>query len=209
MSREKAAVQSAQPESTAKKLVLGAFDVLEMFAWAMFIVLILFTFAFRLCRVDGASMEDTLRDRESLLLYSIGYTPEQDDVIVFHVTENDTEKTLVKRVIATGGQTLVIDVANKTITVDGVKYEDSHRTLKNRWTGASMNAYSEDLFEHHPNYNKVTKCLTVTVPEGYVFVLGDNRNNSKDSRDTDIGLVDERCILGKAFLRLSPFTLFN
>ena len=209
MSQSKAPVAPIKPESVPHKILSGAFDVLEMFAWAMFIVLILFTFAFRLCRVDGASMEDTFKDKQSIVLYSIGYTPKQDDVIVFHVDEDGTQKTLVKRVIATGGQTLVIDVANKTITVDGVRYDDEHRTLKNRWTGMPMNAYSEDLFEHHPNYNKVTKCLTVTVPEGYVFVLGDNRNNSKDSRDTDIGFVDERAILGKAFWRLSPFTFFG
>ena len=86
------------------------FDILEMFAWSLFIVFMIFTFGIRLCRVDGSSMENTLFSEENLLVINAGYTPEQDDIIVFHMTEPEVylEKTLVKRVIATGGEEVQI-----------------------------------------------------------------------------------------------------
>ena len=184
------------------------FDALEMFAWSLAILLIIFTFALRLCRVDGASMENTLYDGENLLLYSLFYEPEQDDIIVFHLTDADSnlEKMLVKRVIATGGQTVEIDFKNNTITVDGVLYADEHAVLKNN---------ADDIVEQYlyfrPDwgYQNASDTMTVTVPEGCLFVLGDNRNFSRDSRDSGIMFVDERCVLGKALLRISPFTVFN
>lgn len=206
--------QEEQTESTAEApakkrdgLVSSLFDVVEMFAWSVLAVLIIFSFFFRLCRVDGRSMENTLYNEQNLLLSSFAYTPEQDDIIVFHLTdpEHDLQKTLVKRVIATGGQTVVIDFQKAEITVDGVKYADEHAVLKNL-SNQIIDTYYLTA-EHH--YDPTTGIFEATVPEGQVFVLGDNRNNSKDSRDLDVGFVDERCILGKAILRLKPFTVFS
>ena len=183
-----------------------AFDVLEMFAWAMFVVLILFTFAFRICRTDGSSMENTLRDGDTLLLYSLNYEPEQDDIVVFHLTESASERTLVKRVIATGGQELVIDFKKCEIYVDGVLYEDSHAVLKDRFSGRDLGFYT--LTANH-NYDPTTQTLSATVPEGHVFVMGDNRNGSDDSRNPDLGVVDNRLVLGEAVLILFPFSRFQ
>lgn len=184
------------------------FDALEMFVWALAILILIFTFAFRLCRVEGASMENTLYNGENLLLYSFAYEPKQDDIIVFHLTdaEPNLEKMLVKRVIATGGQTVEIDFQNKTITVDGVLYEDEHATLKN-----TLDLNVDRYLNNRPNwgYDAKTDTMTVTVPEGHLFVLGDNRNFSRDSRDSDIMFVDERSVLGKVILRVAPFTVFN
>ena len=197
-------------ESSGKKLVSNLFDVLVMFAWSVFAVLIIFTFAFRLCRVDGASMENNLFDGENLLISSFAYTPEQGDVVVFHLANADhgNEKTLVKRVIATGGQTVTLDFKTGIITVDGKEYEDPHATLKNPSTNQITGLYSSfHRPDHH--YDAETQIFSATVPEGCVFVMGDNRNNSRDSRSTTVGFVDERCILGKAVLRLSPFTVFE
>ncbi len=184
------------------------FDALEMFVWALAILFVIFTFAFRLCRVDGASMENTLYDGENLLLYSLAYTPKQDDMIVFHLTdaEPNLEKMLVKRVIATGGQTVEIDFQNKTITVDGVLYKDEHATFK------TINDVIIDRYMgNRPDwkYDINNDKMTVTVPEGHLFVLGDNRNFSRDSRDSDIMFVDERCVLGKVVLRVAPFDIFS
>ena len=100
--------------------VHALFDYVELFAWSIFAVMILFTFAIRLCRVDGSSMENTLYDGQNLLIYNLGYTPKQDDIVVFHLPDKSGENTLVKRVIATGGQELKIDFAAKEIYVDGV-----------------------------------------------------------------------------------------
>lgn len=194
----------------AKKELCGGFlfDALEMFAWTLAILLLIFTFAFRLCRVDGASMENTLYDGENLLLYSIFYQPEQDDIVVFHLTDSgpNLEKMLVKRVIATGGQTVEIDFKNNTITVDGVLYEDEHAVLKNR-ADAIVDQYL--YFRPDWSYEADSDTMRVTVPEGYLFVLGDNRNFSRDSRDSDIMFVDERSVLGKVIARVAPFTIFN
>ncbi len=184
------------------------FDILEMFAWSLFVVFILFTFCIRLCRVDGSSMENTLYEGESLLVYSLGYTPEQDDIIVFHLTnpEANLEKTLVKRVIATGGQSVTFSYVTGEIYVDGVLYDDTHAVLKN-FFGDITGVYDRNYPDH--NYDPSTKTMSFTVPAHALFVLGDNRNDSKDSRNGDIMFVDESCVLGKVFLRVSPFEIFS
>lgn len=206
-SAQDSAEGTAESVPASKKLAASVFDVVEMFAWSVFVVLILFTFAVRLCRVDGRSMENTLYDGQNLLLYSLFYTPEQDDIIVFHLTngEDNMEKTMVKRVIATGGQTVELNFNTGKILVDGEEYADSHAVLKDRTTDKITGIYN--LTAEH-NYDAATRTFRATVPEGCVFVMGDNRNNSKDGRDADVGFVDERCILGKAILRIAPFTLY-
>lgn len=199
-----------QQSASQKKEESGGFlfDALEMFVWSLAILLLLFTFVLRLCRVEGASMENTLFNGENLVLYSLAYEPKQDDIVVFHLTgeEHNLEKMLVKRVIATGGQTVEINFKNNTITVDGVLYTDEHAVLKN-----NSDTIIDRYIGNRPNweYDAKTDSMTVTVPEGHLFVLGDNRNFSRDSRDSSIMFVDERCVLGKVILRVSPFTVFS
>lgn len=181
-----------------------AFDFLEMVAWALFVIMLIFTFAIRLCRVEGESMENTLQNNQLLLTNSVFYEPKQDDIIVFHLTEPEInmEKTLVKRVIATGGEFLEINFTTNEIFVDGVRYADSHRVLKDfddRLIGRYLT---------HPNgvnYNSTTGIYSVTVPENCLFVMGDNRNNSNDSRNPAIGFIDESCVLGKVIFSINPF----
>ena len=189
------------PEKKSRSVSEVLFDYVEMFAWAVFIVMVIFTFAFRVCQVEGSSMEDTLYKDQRLLLRSAFYTPKQDDIIVFHLTKTDStlEKTLVKRVIATEGQELVINTNTNSITVDGVEYADSHRYLK-----GNDGSYYKDYFRY--DFDWTTGIFKTTVPEGCVFVMGDNRNNSRDSRDPSVGFVNMDCILGKVVLRFSPFT---
>ena len=197
-------LNSKETESLFRRFVRNAFDYLELFAYSVFAVLLIFTFGVRLCQVKGASMENTLYDKEYLLLYSFAYKPHQDDIVVFNLPEDNPndEKTLVKRVIALEGQEVIIDTKTNEITVDGVLYEDTHSVLKNPDDKYSMWTFF-DNFDYEEGVYKVT------VPEGKVFVLGDNRNHSKDSRNPTIGFVDERCILGKVILRVAPFTVFS
>lgn len=199
-----------QQSTPQKKEESGGFlfDALEMFVWSLAILLLLFTFVLRLCRVEGSSMENTLYNGENLILYSLAYEPKQDDIIVFHLTGEDSslEKILVKRVIATGGQTVQIDFKNNTITVDGEVYADEHAVLKN-----SADMIVDRYLNLRPdwNYDPQTETMTANVPEGHLFVLGDNRNFSRDSRDSSVMFVDERCVLGKVILRVAPFTVFS
>ena len=201
------------PDKEKKSLTALSFlfDVLEMFAWSVFLVFLIFTFGIRLCKVDGASMENTLYSGENLLVYSAGYTPAQDDIIVFHMTKPEVylEKTLVKRVIATGGQSVVINFMEKEIYVDGTLYRDEHALLKSYYSGVPSGEY--DLRANPPDhhYDSVSQTMSFTVPEGHLFVLGDNRNFSKDSRSEDVMFVDERTVLGKVVLRFTPFTVFS
>ena len=203
--QEEIVASAAPTEPSSHRILKGIFEYVELFAWSVFIVMMLFTFVIRLCRVDGSSMENTLYNGQVLLVSDLCYTPVQDDIIVFHLTEGETEKALVKRVIATEGQDVVIHFATKEIYVDGVLYADSHRILKNL-SGRILDYYY--LYAEH-SYDGMTQTFSATVPEGHLFVLGDNRNNSKDSRDTEIGFVDSRCVLGKAIARISPFTIFS
>ncbi len=195
------------PESKSSAL-RTVFDVLEMFAWSVFVVMLLFTFVIRLCRVEGHSMENTLYEDQNLLLYSFNYTPRQNDIIVFHLTKTvatpTVEKTMVKRVIATEGQKVEINFETGVVTIDGEPYDDCYAVFKDGY-GFELGYYTR-YAEHH--YTMQTRTFSATVPEGHVFVMGDNRNNSMDSRSEAIGFVDMRCILGKVIVRIAPFTSF-
>ena len=142
-------------------------------------------------------MNETLQENDLLIISDLFYTPKQGDIIVFESTATTYEKPYVKRVIATGGQTVDInyvdtdgDVTMK-VTVDGKVLDEPYVAYK----FTPRLSYGADI--EYP----------YTVPEGQVFVMGDNRWNSSDSRD--IGTVDVRCIIGRVIFRLFPFDQFK
>jgi signal peptidase I len=168
--------------------ILGtAYELIEMISTVAVVVLIMFAFVVRLNIVDGESMEETLHHGEYLAVSDVFYTPEAGDIVIIHdISAYPYVNPIVKRVIATEGQTVDIDFDTWTLTVDGVVIEEDYRTLK---PDAFLTA----------DYS-----FPITVPENEIFVLGDNRNHSADSRLEEIGQIDERCIVGKAYARIFP-----
>lgn len=147
---------------------------------------LLFTFVARIIVVSGPSMENTLFGGDLILVWSAGYTPRQGDIVVL-TQERYQEDSIVKRVIAVEGQRVDVDYDANTVYVDGVALEEDY--IKEQML---VPHFGEGI--NH-----------VTVPEGCIFVMGDNRNNSADSRYPDIGIVDTRCVIGRGLVVLFPF----
>ena len=153
-------------------------------------LILVFTFVVRIIVVSGSSMENTLQDGDSMLVWCLGYEPKQGDVVVLtqRSYQNDS---LVKRVIATEGQRVDINYETGTVYVDGTALEEDYIKEIMR-----VPSYGEGL--NH-----------VTVPEGCIFVMGDNRNDSADSRYPSIGIIDNRSVIGRAVMVVFPFPDFN
>lgn len=169
----------------------------DLYYWTQALIVVLVglilvcTLAGRVIRVVGSSMVPTLHENDLLLLWSVGYTPQRGDVVVLR-KESFMSYPVVKRVIATGGEHVTVDYTTGTVSVDGVALDEPYLNELMVDTGS-------------PNMT----VLDVTVPEGSVYVMGDNRNHSSDSRHRDLGTVDERYILGKALCRIFPLTAFG
>ena len=159
-------------------------DVLYILA----IFMLVYVLFFRAVVVVGDSMFDTLANGDRLLLISnLVYTdPKQGDIVVASKDSFRNGECIIKRVIATEGQTVDIDFRTGTVYVDGVALTEEYL-----YTGTYL-----------PEGVK----FPLTVDAGCVFVMGDNRMDSKDSRNPQIGLIDEREILGKAIFLLWPGT---
>ena len=162
------------------------YDWIHCLSIALIICVVIFAFFVRLIDVRGTSMNPTLNNGDKMLVSGLFYSPKAGDVVVFKKDEYDPERALVKRVIATEGQVINIDFDNGIVYVDG-------------------EAIQEDYIME-PTTNKIDFIGPQTVPEGCVFVMGDNRNASTDSRKTEIGMVDSRLILGKAYFVIYPLS---
>lgn len=162
-----------------------------LFIFATFMVI--FVLLFRVVVVDGRSMNATLVDGDRLILISrvLYHTPKQGDIIVASKDSFRDGENIVKRVIATSGQTVDIDFEKRLVYVDGKVLDEDYAYFAEGDTSAMM---QEGV------------SFPLTVEEGCVFVMGDNRNNSKDSRNPQIGLIDEREILGKVVFLIWPGT---
>jgi len=159
-------------------------DWLQCIVTAIVFGIFIFVFVGRTIGVQGDSMRPTFHYNDRVIMSNLFYTPGNGDVIIFHAPHETFSDPLVKRVIAVAGQTVDIDFES------GYVYVDDHRLIEPYTSGPTTREHDFDG--------------PVTVPDGYVFVLGDNRNATADSRDNRVGMVDTRYILGRVLFIVTP-----
>ena len=162
----------------------SCFEWMQAIISAVIIVVLILTYAFRMVEVSGSSMEDTLLSEDRVVVTSLFYTPQPGDIVVISHGEV-YDKPIIKRVIATEGQSLQIDFNAGKVIVDGVELDEPY--IKN------------------PTTNRGDLEIPSVIPKGKVFVLGDNRAVSQDSRYRVIGLIPVENIIGKAQFIVFPF----
>ena len=173
------------------------YDWIDAIVVTLIVVVILFTLVFRIVGVQGHSMMQTVHEGDRVIISNMFYTPAAGDIVVISRNYSNDEKQIdtrenepiIKRVIATAGQEVDIDFEAGEVFVDGQKLEEA--------------------YVNTPTNLRYDIAFPQTVPEGCVFVMGDNRNNSLDSRSSTIGMVDVRYVLGHAVFRVLPFGSFG
>ena len=177
-------------KSTPKKQNAGmeALDWLYCIVVAVSVMIFLCAFVIRPISVQGSSMEQTLKENELVMINKLAKSFHYGDIVVLR-KESFMTAPIIKRVIATEGQTIDIDFQEGVVYIDGAPLDEPYVN--------ALTLDPEDFTE------------AVTVPEGCVFVMGDNRNRSTDSRSARLGCVDERYIIGKVLFRFTPLNKFG
>ncbi len=164
------------------------YDWIQCIIFALVFCVLLFVFAVRMVNVVGHSMVPTLEQSDKVVISNLFYHPKQGDVVVLR-KQTLMQEPIVKRIIATEGQTVDIDFDDGVVYVDGKALDEPY---------VNEPVHDRENFEGK-----------ITVPEGCVFVMGDNRNASTDSRDSRLGMVDERYILGHVQSVVFPISDFG
>lgn len=164
------------------------YDWIQCVVGALVFCVLLFSFFVRLVDVVGSSMYPTLENSDKIVVSNLFYTPKQGDIIVFRKDEYKDEP-LVKRVIATAGQIVDIDFDKGIVYVDGKALDEPYIA--------------------EPTREKIDFLGPVTVPENSLFVMGDNRMHSTDSRYSVIGCIDRRLVMGKVYFTVFPLKHFG
>jgi len=178
------------------KALKEAYEWLDAVVISIIAIILLFTFVFRIVGIKGDSMENTLFENDRVIISNLFYNPQAGDVIVIsrnYLNEtNDTDESdspIIKRVIATEGQEVSIDPKTGSVCVDGQELSEDY--IKDGAITTWMDG--------------TTEARSVIVEKDHIFVMGDNRGCSLDSRSSSIGQVDVRYVLGHALFRVYPF----
>ena len=174
------------------RIIDWVFDFVEMFVFVLLTVMILTSFFFKHSVVEGDSMLNTLEEGDHLIISDLFYSPERGDIVVFEDYSTFLKKAVVKRVIGLPGETVEVklnSMGEYEVYVNGEYLDEEYAYNAVEFTTSGTGVWE--------------------VPEGEVFVLGDNRFNSTDSRVGGVGTIDIDCILGKVLFRFMPFDKFG
>ena len=183
-------LKEEEPVNIANEIL----DWIESFVFAVFVIILIFIFLFRIVTVDGHSMDSTLDDKDRVIISHLNYDPKNDDIVV--VNSSVLGKTLIKRVIGISGDTVKIDYNTNTVYVNGKAISNEH---------IDNTMLDKGMFD--PSYKISDGVYEYKVPENSIFIMGDNRNNSTDSRT--IGFVSNDDVMGHVIFRLYPFKKFG
>ena len=172
------------PKYTATKFSSFLFETLEAVIYALIVTVVFIVFFFRIISISGVSMLNTLHDFDKVLVKVFSYRPKCGDVVIIRKGQY-INQPIVKRIIATEGQSISIDYKNQAIIVNGVKIREDY--LK------------EPMIYQNDDY------IPPKIPKGYCFVMGDNRNKSLDSRSGAVGLIENKNIIGKVVFIVFSF----
>lgn len=182
-------IQQNEPDFEKRTFAQILVDFVSIISTSIVAIMLIFTFVFRIVGVSGPSMMNTLHNGDWLLVSAFITEPERGDIVI--VTQpNSFNEPIVKRVIAVGGDTIDIDFENALVYINGEVISEPY---------LASPTTTDELAWNYP----------ITLKEGQVFVMGDNRQHSTDSRSPDIGLIDENYILGQVMVRFSPITSFK
>ena len=189
MDRRKTTKKKKETVSPEVKARREAYDWIQSLISALLICVLVFVFVLRIMDVHGTSMFPTLNNGDKVLVSDLFYEPSRGDIVVFKKDSYDDNKALVKRVVAVAGDVVNIDFERGVVYVNGEALEEDYIDVLTT--------------------TKIDFIGPQTVPDNCLFVMGDNRNASTDSRDKRIGMVDKRLVIGKVLLVVYPFNSFG
>lgn len=199
-------ITPAEPEAEKGNIGRDIFEIAESIIINIFVIVMIITYLLHPVNVEGHSMNDTLINKDRLLMSTVCFDYSYGDIVIIDndaayllddngsvvtrdISGDRLEECLIKRIIAEPGQTLEIIPETHEVKVDGVVLNETY--IKEPLMSGGVFTYP------------------MTIPEGYYFVMGDNRNNSADSRNGSVGLIKKDQIIGKAMLRFSPIKNFK